>query len=262
VADKSNPEPVVEAELAPFNSTLEVLDSKPRVELTPMQVGVLMAPINENRVSARQGYSYVEAWDIKATLIRVFGFGGFSSEVVESKIIDIRDDGRQGTKADGTPKTPYVMAYARVRLTIFGIGPLGEDAVYVEAAIGTNDGYTIGDVADNALKSAASDALKRCAINLGTQFGLSLYNNGSRADVIRVLLNPEQKAMLDAHRESPQQQSQQEDRESAANAAIARSLGGRPLTDEERQAAAGEESQVIADDGSSGMAQLAEEQSA
>jgi recombination DNA repair RAD52 pathway protein len=35
-----------------------------------------------------------------------------------------------------------------------------------------------------AIKSAESDALKRAAINLGTQFGLSLYNNGSLRDVV------------------------------------------------------------------------------
>jgi hypothetical protein len=35
-----------------------------------------------------------------------------------------------------------------------------------------------------AVKTAESDALKRAAINLGTQFGLSLYDNGSRNDVV------------------------------------------------------------------------------
>lgn len=39
-----------------------------------------------------------------------------------------------------------------------------------------------------AIKTAESDALKRAAINLGTQFGLSLYNNGSTADIIRATL--------------------------------------------------------------------------
>jgi hypothetical protein len=35
-----------------------------------------------------------------------------------------------------------------------------------------------------AIKTAESDAIKRAAINLGTQFGLSLYNNGSTKDVV------------------------------------------------------------------------------
>jgi hypothetical protein len=45
-----------------------------------------------------------------------------------------------------------------------------------------------GDLHDNAIKTAASDGLKRCAINLGTQFGLSLYDNGSRTDVVKMTL--------------------------------------------------------------------------
>jgi hypothetical protein len=43
-----------------------------------------------------------------------------------------------------------------------------------------------------AIKTAESDALKRAAINLGTQFGLSLYNNGSLRDVIVKTLDMEQ----------------------------------------------------------------------
>jgi hypothetical protein len=40
-----------------------------------------------------------------------------------------------------------------------------------------------------AIKTAESDALKRAAINLGTQFGLSLYNNGSPKDVVGTTLD-------------------------------------------------------------------------
>lgn len=40
-----------------------------------------------------------------------------------------------------------------------------------------------------AVKTAESDALKRAAINLGTQFGLSLYNDGSLADVVHTTLD-------------------------------------------------------------------------
>lgn len=194
-----------------FPPTVELISSSDRVELTGAQLHALLSPINPGRVASRNvggaNLSYVEAWDIKATLIRIFGFGGFSVECIDSKIIDIRDGGRQGqypqnhSKA-GQDKTPYVMAQATVRLTVFGIAPGGKDAIYTEAAVGTNDGWTIGDVADNAIKSAASDALKRCAIFLGTQFGLSLYNNGNRQDVVRVLLEPEQAALLESHRAS------------------------------------------------------------
>ena len=53
-----------------------------------------------------------------------------------------------------------------------------------------------------AIKTAESDALKRAAINLGTQFGLSLYNDGSLADVIHTTLDkPQAPAEVTLHRE-------------------------------------------------------------
>jgi hypothetical protein len=47
-----------------------------------------------------------------------------------------------------------------------------------------------------ALKTAESDALKRAATYLGTQFGLGLYNQGSTAEVVRKIVEPTQAAQL------------------------------------------------------------------
>jgi recombination DNA repair RAD52 pathway protein len=242
-----------EAEAVFGAQALELVDTRPRVELTKEQVGFLMSPLHEARVAHRsqggKNLSYVEAYDIKATLIRVFGFGGFSAEVVDSKIVDVREGGRQGQYTGGQnagkDKAPQVIAQATVRLTIFGIGPRGEDAVYSETAIGANSGADIGETADNAIKTAASDALKRCAIYLGTQFGLSLYDNGATRDIIRRLYQPEQAAMLAAlQAEAAAAAAQQPPQPPAGHEHIARALGGRPLTDEQRQALAGEEPQA------------------
>jgi len=161
--------------------------------LRPQQIRALMGRINPARVATRRvsgrELSYVEAWDIKAALIRMFGFGGFSAEVVESQIVMVRSQQTDPTFVDdkGKAKTPEISAQSTVRLTIFGIGPGGQDAVYTETAIGSNSGWTYGDTADNAIKSASSDALKRCATYLGTQFGLSLYAK-THADVVNILL--------------------------------------------------------------------------
>ena len=153
--------------------------------LTLRQREILMGSLNPARVSSRKGtgnntLSYMEAWDIKATLIRVFGFGGFSAEVVESKIERIL------TNAEHGGKTAWVvLASATVRLTIHQTG-----AIYAETAVSSQAGNQIGEVGDFAMKTAESDALKRCAIYLGTQFGLSLYNDGKPQDVVRVVLAP------------------------------------------------------------------------
>lgn len=159
-------------------------------QLTEGQMKVLMSPLNPARVqSRRQGganLSYLAAYDVKATLIRLFGFGGFSSEVTESDIVEIiRTDAKDASGKD------YVkivaLAKVTVRLTIHQTG-----AVYVESACASQTGRDVGEVADFAVKTAASDALKRCAINLGTQFGLGLYDGGSTSEVVSVVFAPGQ----------------------------------------------------------------------
>lgn len=173
--------------------------------LTEQQIIVLTSPLSGKRVAKLSGNSYLKAWDVKASLIKVFGFGGFSAEVIESSIVAVREYGAGTTwhtKKDGSAATPQVIAKATMRLTIFGIGPRGEDVVYTESAIGANSGFDIGDTMDNALKTASSAALKRCAIYLGTQFGLSLYNDGALDDYVRRVFTPWQGKVIDDHREA------------------------------------------------------------
>lgn len=141
-----------------------------------------MKPLHPARVLRRQqggaNLSYLAAWDIKAMLIRVFGIGGFSVDVVDAGIIDIDKISDSEVK---------VAAMCTVRLTIPQLG-----CTYTETAIAGQKGRTVGDVADFAIKTAESDALKRAAIYLGTQFGLSLYDNGSTAEVVRLIVAPGQ----------------------------------------------------------------------
>lgn len=152
--------------------------------LTDKQLKQLTNPIHKDRVAVKQGMSYVEAYDIKATLIRMFGFAGFSSEVVEAKIIKAVEVPQV---SNNTKMNWAVTAQATVKLTIHQTG-----AVYTETAIAGSKQPDFTESADMAIKSAESDALKRAAIFLGTQFGLSLYNNGSMADVVKVVLAPDQ----------------------------------------------------------------------
>lgn len=171
--------------------------------LTGKQVATLMGNLNPARVveldKGKGGkLKYLEAWDVKASLIRVFGFANFSAEVIDSQIVNVVPDGEQ----------VLVLAKATVRLTIHATG-----AIYTETAAASQKGRQVGEVADFALKTAESDALKRCAIYLGTQFGLSLYNNGSTADVVRVVLDPAQNALLAEHsREQEAKKAEAEDK--------------------------------------------------
>ena len=166
-------------------------------ELTYEQLNVLTAPLNGNRVKTRgqgrQTLSYLEAWDVKATLIRVFGFANFSADVIDTKVLDIKRTPRTEEKNGKTVEFERieVAAMVTVRLHIHLTG-----ATYTETAAASQVGRDLGEVTDFAIKTAESDALKRCAIYLGTQFGLSLYDNGSLADAVRVVFDPSQRKAM------------------------------------------------------------------
>jgi hypothetical protein len=146
--------------------------------LNRTQYEQLLKPLNERRVAKRaqagRNLSYLEAWDVKAHLIRIFGFGGWNWSVTSAEIAfeDSRDSKwNVGYKVIGTLSIPTL------------------DCHYSEAAIGSATLPQRGEAHDMAIKTAESDALKRAAINLGTQFGLSLYNNGSLQDVVGATLD-------------------------------------------------------------------------
>ena len=143
--------------------------------LTPGQVEQLLRPINAKRVAVLDGMSHLEAYDVRAHLNRVFGFARWSEELVEMvELFAIETTTKAGKPAVN------VGYRATVRLTV--CAPDGTTlAVYTEAAAGdsTMPTFKRGDAYDMAMKTAESQALKRCATNLGDQFGLSLYRKGS-----------------------------------------------------------------------------------
>lgn len=165
-----------------------------RGQISAKQYETLMRPLNGTRVAKRsQGgkqLSYLEAWDVKAHLTRVFGFGNWDLQMLDYHHVDSRTYESSGDK----PKPMIEVVYAaRMQLTVRNEQGL-EIARYSEAAVGNASGPAnmLGEHHDNALKTAASDATKRCAINLGSQFGLSLYDNGSTREVIRgTVITPE-----------------------------------------------------------------------
>jgi hypothetical protein len=165
-----------------------------RGQISLKQYETLMKPLNGTRVAKRsQGgkqLSYLEAWDVKAHLTRVFGFGNWDLETLDSRFIAQRE--YLSRKPNNAPDswTPSEMVEviwsAKMQLTIrdeFG----RTICVHSETAVGNASGPVnmLGEHHDNAVKQAASDALKRCAINLGSQFGLSLYDDGSLREVIK-----------------------------------------------------------------------------
>jgi hypothetical protein len=156
--------------------------------ITAEQYAYLMNPLRSARVATRQQggktLSYLEAWDVKAHLTRIFGFGNWDLNMLEQEHVATRP-----YLNDAGKDMVEVVWMAKMMLTVRD-NQGREIATHSEAAVGSASGPAsmLGDHHDNALKTAASDATKRCAINWGTQFGLSLYDNGAKTDVIKQTL--------------------------------------------------------------------------
>lgn len=155
------------------------------------QIAQLLRPINPSRVMQRDGMSHVEAYDIRAHLNRIFGFGRWSADVLDAEQLFET----VGPKSERDARVVVSVGYrARLRLTVHA--PDGTVlATYTEVATGDAVNFPVNkraDAHDFAVKTAESQALKRAAVNLGDQFGLSLYRKGSTdAVVMRTLVAPD-----------------------------------------------------------------------
>lgn len=155
-----------------------------RGTLSPEQVRALLRPINPSRVLHLDGNSHVSQQDVRAHLIRVFGFGGYDLEVLDVSLIFEHSEERT-RKRDGKKYIGWDVAYrALVRLTVRN--DAGEFvAMYEDGSTATAQGQpSRGDAHDLAYKSAISLSVKRAAIALGDQFGLSLYNKGQMSPLV------------------------------------------------------------------------------
>jgi recombination DNA repair RAD52 pathway protein len=154
-----------------------------------LQTKQLLQPIRDTRVMKDgKGHAHVSQQDITAHLIRVFGFGSFDTDVI--KVECIFEQERANDKGEGTNRWD-VCYRALLRLTIRDADG-NEVCHYEDGSTATAQNQTRGDGHDLAYKSALSLAKKRTAINLGDQFGLSLYNKGQlSALVLGTLVRPE-----------------------------------------------------------------------
>jgi recombination DNA repair RAD52 pathway protein len=159
--------------------------------LSDLQIAQLLRPVDPDRVgSDGKGFAHMEAWDIRRYLIRIFGFGGHDTDLLESTLIaetcipDHQKKDKNG-RPYGNPFDAWTVIYrvaVRLSVKVDGI-ELGH-----WHGIATGDATnqpSRADAHDLALKTADSQALKRAATNLGDQFGLSLYNKGRLSPVVQ-----------------------------------------------------------------------------
>jgi recombination DNA repair RAD52 pathway protein len=159
------------------------------MNLNEQQRQFLLGDLQGFRVSQRaigggRKASYLEAYDVRRHLLRLFGFGNFDVRTLNVQCV---------VDQPGTRENSWTVAYlATVELLVRGASGM---AVYSASAVGSSENQpSLAQAHDHALKTAESDALKRAAINLGTQFGLSLYQNGSLQDIVGRTLDVDQPA--------------------------------------------------------------------
>lgn len=160
-----------------------------RGTLSPEQVSHLLKPIKATRVLRDgKGHSHVSQQDITAHLVRMFGFGNF--DVTVSEVGMLFETSEVKTSRAGKEYVAWDVAYrALVVLTIRN--EHGETvATYENGSVGSASSQpSRADAHDLAYKSSISLSIKRAAIALGDQFGLSLYNKGqTSALVIRTVV--------------------------------------------------------------------------
>jgi recombination DNA repair RAD52 pathway protein len=146
------------------------------MSLSQAQRDILLQPIKDYRVSTDgKGFAHLESYEVSAHLSRVFGFEGWDKEILKLEaVVESVDTGKW-----------TVVYLCSLRLIIKD--QFGEEVTHKDDAstgVATNQ-RTAADAHDLAVKSAISGALKRCAKDLGDQFGLSLYNGGSRDAVVK-----------------------------------------------------------------------------
>jgi hypothetical protein len=148
--------------------------------LNGKQVEQLLKPIHPRRILKAQGHSHVSQQDILAHLIRVFGFGNFDIDVLSAELIFESEKADQNGVANGRFDVCYK---ALVRLTIRDLDG-NKLCHYENGSTAVAQNQSRGDGHDLAYKSAISLSVKRAAIALGDQFGLSLYNKGQETALV------------------------------------------------------------------------------
>ena len=108
---------------------------------------------------------YLEGWHVINEANRIFGFGGWSYEILSLK---------QACEPTKNQNNNNVVAYiCTISVSVDGV--TRQDVGY-----GSGFDKNLGDAHEGATKEAVTDALKRALRTFGNQFGLALYDKEKR----------------------------------------------------------------------------------
>lgn len=138
-------------------------------EMTMAQKNQLDAPLQQSHVvkpTSKFGPKgdYIEGWHAIAEANRIFGYNGWSYQIVELK--PCHEPFLAGDPAKETWRVGYICT-----IDVCALGVTRQDVGY-----GSGAAKGIGDAHEGAVKEAVTDALKRTLRTFGNQFGLALYD--------------------------------------------------------------------------------------
>jgi len=155
--------------------------------LSDQQIQRMLLGVGKNRVAGRsQGgsnVSYIPQHEVRAELIRTFGFGNFDVDIHDVKCLYEEQRNGSGNNKD---KVYWFVGY-RVACTLTIRDYEGNQiAQYTEYHAEENAPQpNRGEAHALALTACESYAMRRAAINLGDRFGLGLYNAGSMTPIVK-----------------------------------------------------------------------------
>lgn len=143
-------------------------------KFTDSQISQLSHPLDKAKVCERPGpggrkLSYVESWDAIDSANRIFGFDGWSRELISRELVNCTE----AVSGDNKTKVWSVSYIATVRVTVSGCVREGTGG-------GHGEDRKLGMAHESAIKEAESDATKRALMTFGYQFGLALYDKQQR----------------------------------------------------------------------------------
>jgi len=178
--------------------------------LTKKTIELLEKPLEGHlvkTVSKGRGSSpYIPSTYINDQLNRIFGFGQWSGEITECRILHENPNAKL---SNGSPAFE-VVAMARVKISLSN-GASYEDINTHSVKMGLN---SVGQAFDSAMKSAVSGAYTRASRHMGMQFGNVLYQlksgeyvseQGSANDATLVNINNDDDALISQLEQTEQQ---------------------------------------------------------
>jgi len=147
----------------------------------PDQVSSMTAKLEGTTVRQRsQGgrqLSYVEGYHVINEANRIFGFGNWSTDVLDLRCVEAT--AQNVYNYQGREKEGYLIAYtATVRVTVHHEAG---DQAHTDVGYGEGIEYSnVGQAHESAIKEAVTDAEKRALRHWGNPFGLALYDKDQR----------------------------------------------------------------------------------